>query len=289
MKKFLYSIVLAAACLMPAVAAAQVAPPENTTMADGTRRGTQSSATQCLNAAGTAWEACRNLSGATGTNSQQVQGNVASGATDVGNPVKVGMRVVTVKSGLTTGIRTDMLSDPFGNLYMRPVTTILSGFNGLGAAWGAAGANDNAAYAGAPMGALCFMYNGTNIDACRGDTTGGLYTQERERSQYGFELPGALPANGTYTGAGRDGGPSPSQWGTFSCFVRSDQASAAGGFGIQGSNDGTNWVIKVLASVAAATSVRITDRNDTRYSRCVLTNGATANTLAPNINWSFGQ
>jgi hypothetical protein len=91
MKKFLYSLVLAAACIMPAVTAAQVAPPENTVMADGTRRGTQPSATQCLNAGATAWEPCRNNPVLpTGTSAQQVQGTAANGAADNGNPNKVG-------------------------------------------------------------------------------------------------------------------------------------------------------------------------------------------------------
>lgn len=214
---------------------------------------------------------------------------LSAGSADSGNSLKIGARVAASKTGLTGNTRTDILSDVFGNVFVRPVTGILSGLNGLGPAWASYGANDNPNYAGAPVGALGFMYNGTTLDAVRGDTTGGVYTQERERSQYGFELAGALAAGGTYTGAGRDGGVSPSQWGTFSCFVRSDQASAAGGFGIQGSNDGTNWFVKVLTSVSAGTSVRVTDRNDTRYSRCVLTNGATANTLAPNINYSFGS
>lgn len=141
-----------------------------------------------------------------------------------------------------------------------------------------------------PLGVADFMYDpGTgSMYAVRGDTTGGLYTQERERSQFFAEAPGILAANGTFPGTNRDGSVSPSQWGTFSCFINADQASASAGFAILGSNDGTNFFVKVAATVAANTPTRITDRNDTRYSRCRYVNGATANTAAPILNSSFG-
>lgn len=130
------------------------------------------------------------------------------------------------------------------------------------------------------------MYNGTSWDRVRGDTTGGLYTQERERSQFFAEAITALAANGVFNGVTRDGGATLSQWGSFSCFVRADQA---GTVAVQGSTDATTWFPKVAAAVALGTSVRVTDRNDTRYSRCQFVNGGTANTAAPVLNASFGN
>jgi hypothetical protein len=119
----------------------------------------------------------------------------------------------------------------------------------------------------------------------RGDTVGGLYTQEKERSQFFAEALGVLTAAQQVNGVTRDGGASPSQWGSFSCFGRSDQA---GTLFVQGSTDGTTWVSKVSVAMPANASVRVSDRNDTRYSRCTVVNGATATTLAPVINSSFG-
>jgi hypothetical protein len=54
-------IILLAAmlALMPTAVTAQSAPPVNTTMDDGTRRGTTPSATQCITQTG-AWGACTN-------------------------------------------------------------------------------------------------------------------------------------------------------------------------------------------------------------------------------------
>lgn len=55
----------------------------------------------------------------TGTGSTQIQGNVASGATDSGNPVKGGGVFNTSKPTVTTGQRVDNQSDANGNLYTR--------------------------------------------------------------------------------------------------------------------------------------------------------------------------
>jgi len=129
------------------------------------------------------------------------------------------------------------------------------------------------------------VFNGATWDRLRGDTTGGLWSQERERAQFYSEPTTALAANATYTGATRDGGPNISQWGSFSCFARADQS---GSVFLDGSPDNVTWTNKVTATVAANTPVRITDRNDMRNSRCRYTNGATANTAAPVINSSFG-
>lgn len=59
-----------------------------------------------------------NLCGVTGTSAtpDQVVGNVASGATDSGNPVKVGCKNNTTKPTYTDGQRTDCQSDTRGNI-----------------------------------------------------------------------------------------------------------------------------------------------------------------------------
>jgi hypothetical protein len=139
-----------------------------------------------------------------------------------------------------------------------------------------------------PLAVADFMHDpALNIlIGVRGDATGGLWTQEKERSQFFSEPVGALAANATYTGTTRDGGASPSQWGTFSCFVTSDTAGAVR---LDGSTDNVNWYVKINATVVAQTAIRVTDRNDSRYSRCRLVNGATANTAVPVLTSSFGQ
>jgi hypothetical protein len=133
------------------------------------------------------------------------------------------------------------------------------------------------------------MYNGATFDNVPGDTTGGLYTQERERSQYFAESLGIVAAGATIPGTLRNGGASPSQWGTFSCLFRSDVASASNGAQIQGSDDGTNWLYVLGATLSPGVPTRITDRNDFLYHRCALTQGATGNTAAPVVRSSFGQ
>jgi hypothetical protein len=55
----------------------------------------------------------------------------------------------------------------------------------------------------------------------------------------------------------------------------SDQPSAANGFKIQISRDGTNWRDAVSASVVANTLSVITVHLSYRYARVVYTNGAT--------------
>jgi hypothetical protein len=139
-----------------------------------------------------------------------------------------------------------------------------------------------------PLAEAPMMYTGTGFAYNRGDTTGGLYTQERERSQYFTDFANSLAAGASIGFLTRDGGASPSQWGTFSCWARSDQASSTGGFALQGSNDGTNWAQFQTASVAANSPTRLTERNDMRYHRCLFVNGATASTTTT-VTSSFGN
>lgn len=60
------------------------------------------------------------VSGGTGTSSNQVQGNIASGDVDAGNPVKIGALVQAspVATGLVDGDRTDIKTDGRGYVWV---------------------------------------------------------------------------------------------------------------------------------------------------------------------------
>ncbi len=107
---------------------------------------------------------------ATGANSIPVQGNVASGATDAGNPLKVGMVYRATLPTLTDGQRVDAQADARGSLRVlnQGITTAgtdayaNTGFAGIGstdqqgsARWGINGT---------------LLFNGSTWDRMRGDT-----------------------------------------------------------------------------------------------------------------------
>ena len=83
----------------------------------------------------------------------------------------------------------------------------------------------------------------------------------------------ALAANGVFTGATLDYGDTMNIYQTITALAFSDQASAANGFKIQISRDGTNWRDAVTASVTANTLSVITIHLSYRYARVVYTNG----------------
>ncbi len=56
--------------------------------------------------------------GGTGATSQQVQGNVASGAADVGNPLKVGGEYLSTAPTFATGQRTDLQTSANGSVFV---------------------------------------------------------------------------------------------------------------------------------------------------------------------------
>lgn len=70
-------------------------------------------------------------SGGSGTTADQVQGNVASGAADSGNPVKIGAVFNTALPTLTAGQRGDAQMDANGNLKTRLVGTPVTGIRGV--------------------------------------------------------------------------------------------------------------------------------------------------------------
>jgi hypothetical protein len=101
-------------------------------------------------------------------------GNVASGATDSGNPIKIGgVYNSGALSAVTTGQRTNLQSDQYGNARVS--------LTGIGASTGdtigaAAGAFVTTSASGAGSGAVLVVGNyvsdGTNWNRSRGDTTG---------------------------------------------------------------------------------------------------------------------
>lgn len=108
-----------------------------------------------------------------------VGGNVASGAADSGNPVKIGgiYRSASNKPTLTDGQRGDAQLDVSGNLHSRLTVTNAAGADGVSNSnlgYGISSANQSVQVlmtATAPA-----MFNGTSWDRLRGDTN-GLVTQ----------------------------------------------------------------------------------------------------------------
>lgn len=222
----------------------------------------------------------------TGTNADQVQGNVAAGANDVGNPIRTGGTVRVATSIYADGQRAPLALTLNGALQV-------GGFSTFGVDLASSQAIFLWGQDGNPRPLATLNYVSPSSGAApvlmRGDAIGGVFTQEKERSQFFAEAPSILAAAAVFNGVTRDGAVSPSQWGSFSCFFRSDQASATNGAALQGSSDGTNWTVMQQTTLTAATPTRLIERNDMRYHRCMLTNGTTANTAAPVINSSFGN
>ncbi len=95
---------------------------------------------------------------------------------------------------------------------------------------------------------------------------------------YKLESTTPLAINGTLTTTARDSGPagSPTSWNRFSCYFKSDQATAAGGFATQGSTDGVTWFTD-NTPLSASANVATTQETRTyfRYHRCIVVNNAT--------------
>lgn len=143
------------------------------------------------NVAGTFADAAVNLQcDASGINCQPVTtanpvpvaatGNVAAGATDSGNPVKVGAIYNATRPTYTTGQRGDLQVDTRGSLGVA-----LFGFNGATGVTAAAPSSDGFATSNTGLATQAFPYafNGTTLDRVRGDTN-GLVVQPGLSSTY---------------------------------------------------------------------------------------------------------
>lgn len=95
-----------------------------------------------------------------------------------------------------------------------------------------------------------------------------------------------LGASATFTGVTRDAGDSSqTPWNQFSCYIITDQVGTAR---LEKSSNGSAWTVGLTQPIVAATPLRLTDRADSRYSRCVVVNGATAET-ALTVRSSYGR
>lgn len=106
----------------------------------------------------------------------QVVGSVASGATDAGNPVKVGGKYNATKPTFTDGQRGDVQIDTKGNLHVTP------GFaNGTNLFAGLVDNADGVAVTSVgtrlAVSSRQYVFNGTTYDRMRGDTNGTLVEQ----------------------------------------------------------------------------------------------------------------
>jgi hypothetical protein len=168
--------------------------------------------------------------------------------------------------------------DSYGNLRTRVVGYGFTGADAVGNSL-VSFTNANTSNGASPylMPMAGFVFNGTNWDRVRGDTTGGQYVQERERSQFFTETFNATAASTTYVGAVRDLGASNLvQWSTYRCFFRpSDQSLAYAG--VQVSADNSNWAPTAFVSGAAASNSTIVPSPIfARYVRCYITTNSTA-------------
>lgn len=112
-------------------------------------------------------------------------------------------------------------------------------------------------------------------------------------AQFYTETTTNLGNGGVYTGTARDSKGIPSSTSTTAVKAKSqngaafktivataiaDQASAANGFKIQASNDGSTWYTVAQAALVASTPNQLTAPLVARYYRITLTNGATPQT-----------
>lgn len=108
-----------------------------------------------------------------------VNGGVASGATDSGNPVKVGGvstgSASTAGGAFTSGQRSNLFTDSAGNLKAAMYAAIVGGADGVAnSSVAMVNGNDAAASTRGPLGVLAYNYNGSTLDRPRGNTTGSI-------------------------------------------------------------------------------------------------------------------
>lgn len=121
--------------------------------------------------------------GSTGTVAPQVQGNVASGVADTGNPVKIGGRVTTSPGTASDGNRVDALFNVFGGLYTFN-TLASSSTDGFG--------NTAMGVQASPGGVITiplfagYNFNGTTWDRQRGDVNGTVVQHALSATYWNF-------------------------------------------------------------------------------------------------------
>lgn len=112
-----------------------------------------------------------NLVGAQGdaAGNLMVVGNVAAGAADAGNPVKIGGVYSTGVLTLTNGQRSNVMLDVNGNLRAAITGPVVAAGNGINPSR-ALVLQSNTSAGGFPLGVSGYTYNGTTQDPIRGIT-----------------------------------------------------------------------------------------------------------------------
>jgi len=118
-------------------------------------------------------------------------GNVASGATDSGNPVKVGGVYNSSPPLPSSGQRYDLQVNAYGTLKVALQDGTATNFAGTAPA----DALVNASYYGLATIGFNHVYNGTTWDRARGDTTAGSWVQLKAAIPTGSNVIGALTSN----------------------------------------------------------------------------------------------
>jgi len=223
---------------------------------------------------------------------QQVQGNVASGATDSGNPVKVGAKYNATLPTLTDGQRGDLQVDTRGALRTilsttNSTTSIGSRVDNADAVAGSATA-DNLKVSSRPT-----VWNGTTWDRMPGDTT-GIKIQDGGNS---ITVDGTVTSNiGTTNGLALDatltGGTQTTRVtdGTNTVGVIKSDGTSAAGNAISAGYTGYTTSFSVTA-VSATTAIDMT--NYSSVSVHITTQG-TSSVVTPqwsndNTNWVGGS
>lgn len=140
-------------------------------------------------------------SSGTGTAASQAQGNIASGATDSGNPVKIGGVYNSALPTFTTGQRGDFQIGSRGGVHVNLYTPDSSLPIAVTSAPADGASNASVGYIFHVRGQV---FNGSTWDRARGDTT-GAYVVEQASAVGGYSFSN-LKANATTTvksGAGK--------------------------------------------------------------------------------------
>ena len=190
--------------------------------------------------------------GGSGAASSQVQGNTASGTTDVGNPVKTGGVFNTTLPTVTSGQRVDTQSGVDGGTYISPFSASLSPVDGqinsgLVGTWGVRTLSTGAsATQTAPL-----LFNGANWDRARSGGVTGM----------AGVVPQASPSGGgTYAhiAAGQATTTVKSGAGTLYAIVLNGAATATNVTTVYDSTTGSGTVVAVPSATAVTAPVTLT-------------------------------
>ncbi len=211
-------------------------------------------------------------------NAIAVEGTVAHGQAESGNPVTVGGRADSAyPAAVTAGQRVRAWFNQNGAQMVASATSNPAGdASGVGLF---GGLFSNVAGASIYLVTAGMVFNGASWDRMRGDTS-GTYTVEKNRATFYTTAPSqTLAAAAVFTGPTRDIGAAPGAPCAYARYGVFINASQAGTLTVQGSDDNfaTSFVAATQA-VAAGTPVDIAIPARARYYRTVFTNGATAQT-----------